>query len=75
VGSQSYAGGVNVLYGSAAGLTDADNQWFDQSDANVIGYAAENDGFGNALTIGDINGDDYDDLVVGVPGNIFTAGG
>lgn len=75
VGSEAYAGGVNVLYGSAAGLTDADNQWFDQSDANVVGYAGEEDRFGDALTIGDINGDDYDDLVVGVPGEYLFSGG
>jgi hypothetical protein len=75
VGSEVSAGGVNVLYGSAAGLTDADNQWFDQSDANVVGYPAENDRFGNALTIEDINGDDYDDLVVGVPGEYHYSGG
>ena len=75
VGSEAYAGGVNVLYGSAAGLTDTDNQWFDQSDADVVGYAGEEDRFGNALTIGDINGDDYDDLVVGVPGESLNSGG
>ena len=75
VGSEASAGGVNVLYGSAAGLTDTDNQWFDQSDGDVVGYAGEEDRFGNALTIGDINGDDYDDLVVGVPGEYLYSGG
>jgi hypothetical protein len=60
------AGAVNVLYGSAAGLTaDRDQLW---SEANLPGRAVDHDGFGSALTSGDFDGDGFDDLAIGIPG-------
>lgn len=67
VGSRVDAGAVNVLYGSSSGLTAADNQLFSQAGP-VRGAAEADDRFGQALATGDVNGDGYDDLVVGVPG-------
>jgi len=69
--SGSDEGGVSVIYGSASGLHaslgHADQFW--HQDSKGIADTAENgDGFGSALTIGDFNGDTFDDLVVGVPG-------
>jgi hypothetical protein len=61
-------GGVNVLYGSADGLTTSGSRWFHQNLAGVFGSAEVDDSFGQALAIGDLNGDGYGDLVVGVPG-------
>jgi hypothetical protein len=75
VGGEAYAGGVHVLYGSAAGLTDTNNQWFDQDNVNVIGYAGEDDRFGDALSMADVDGNGYLDLVVGVPGEYLYRGG
>jgi FG-GAP repeat protein len=55
-------------------LTDATN-WCVQQDSNgVPGGAENNDHFGGALAFGDFNGDGYDDLAVGVPGENNDAG-
>ena len=64
------AGAVNVIYGSAGGLTSTGNQIFHQSSPsqNSLNGLAENaDQFGDSLVSGNVNHDDYDDLVVGVP--------
>jgi hypothetical protein len=42
-------GGVAVLYGSAAGLTTAGSDWFDQSMSGVPGRAEPGDEFGSVL--------------------------
>lgn len=70
VGGVLDAGAVNVLYGSASGLqvdSPADQLWH-QDSAQVEDAAEEADGFGSALAVGDYNGDGFDDLAVGVPG-------
>jgi hypothetical protein len=41
---------------------------FTQGSPGVPGDNAPGDGFGDALSIGDLNGDGYDDLAIGVPG-------
>jgi hypothetical protein len=62
------AGSVNVLYGSAIiGLTTAEQQLWSQDSTGILDSAEENDRFGSALAAGDFNGDDRDDLAVGVP--------
>ena len=43
------AGAVQILYGSAAGLTGSGSQFWHQNVAGVDGSAEEGDGFGNAL--------------------------
>jgi hypothetical protein len=65
---QDNAGVVQVIYGSAAGLTaDRDELWA-QTSNNVPGDAETNDRFGAALSTGDYNYDGYSDLAIGVPG-------
>ncbi|MFC3194808.1 hypothetical protein ACFODZ_11210 [Marinicella sediminis] len=64
------AGAVNVIYGSAGGLTTTGNQIFHQSSPSqnsLNGLAEAADQFGDSLVAGNINYDDYDDLVVGIP--------
>jgi hypothetical protein len=64
----SQLGAVNVLYGSASGLTGAGSQLFTQGSPGVVGTAENGDEFGRALATGDVNGDGASDLAVGVPG-------
>jgi FG-GAP repeat protein len=68
---QSNAGVVNVLYGSATGLDATmpiDNQLWTQDTPNIQDQAEPEDAFGSSLSTGDFNGDGFDDLVVGAPG-------
>jgi hypothetical protein len=66
-GATSGAGAVQVLYGSAGGLTGAGSQIFSQDSPGVGGTAEAFDLFGVALSAGDFNSDGFADLGVGVP--------
>ncbi len=68
IGSISEAGAVNVLYGSAAGLTSVGNQQWSQGVAGIVGDPETGDAFGFSVAADDLNNDGYDDLVVGAPG-------
>jgi hypothetical protein len=65
------AGAVVVLYGSAAGLTGARAQLFHQDLPQMVDRAEIGDRFGAALATGDLNGDGFADLAIGVPGEDF----
>lgn len=69
VGSVGQAGAVSVIYGTASGGLDVSgNQYWNQNEADMGDVAETNDFFGRALAAGDFNGDGYDDLAVGIPG-------
>ena len=78
LGSNAVAGAVNVLYGSAGGLTGSGSQLFTQDTPGVGGDAERLDEFGRTLAAGDFNNDGADDLAIGVPseaiGTIELAG-
>ena len=67
------SGGVTVLYGAKRGLRATGSQRW--SRANLPGSPADRDEFGAALAAADFDGDGYDDLVVGVPGDDIAADG
>jgi hypothetical protein len=77
-GSIEDAGTVNVLYGSAGGLTGSGSQTFTQNTPGVGSTAEAFDSFGSALATGDFDNDGFFDLAVGVPGedigSAFEAG-
>jgi|CXWL01.1.fsa_nt_gi hypothetical protein len=65
------AGAVYVLYGSPSGLNAAGGRpalLLHQDQAGVDDTAEAEDRFGAALAVGNFNGDPYDDLAVGIPG-------
>ena len=63
------AGVVNVLYGSGSGLVSAGDQLWHQNVGGIASSCAVNDHFGYALAAGDFDGDGFDDLAIGVPGD------
>ena len=71
------AGAVNLINGSANGLTAQANSLLteDPTDPNALFGAGAGDRFGEVLARGDFNGDSIIDLAVGVPENDFAAAG
>src|SRR6187551_2868316 len=69
VGTIGDAGAVHVLYGTTTGVSSANTQIWTQNSLGIVGDVSEElDLFGYALAAGDFNGDDFDDLAVGVVG-------
>ena len=65
------AGAINVIMGSDEGLTaDGNSQWF-QDSFGINGVSDKGDVFGSALTGADFDGDGFDDLLIGVPGEDY----
>lgn len=71
----SAAGVIHVVYGSAGLLSGLDSQIWSQGSAGLTGSKGENEKFGYSLAAGDFNGDNRDDLAVGVPGEGHVGGG
>jgi hypothetical protein len=71
VGSQAGAGAVNILYGSATGLTSTGSRFLSQDTASVVDAAEEDDACGAALVAADFNDDGRSDLAIGCPGESY----
>ncbi|HEV8631841.1 MAG TPA: FG-GAP repeat protein [Thermoanaerobaculia bacterium] len=61
------AGRFYVFAGSAAGLTTAGAQEWNQGSWGIEGSVEDGDNLGWALTVADFNGDGFDDVAAGVP--------
>lgn len=73
-GSTTDGGAINILPGSAAGLTATGDLRFHQATTGIKGQAITGDEFGAALAAADFNGNGYDDLAIGAPGASSDAG-
>jgi hypothetical protein len=74
VNDVSNPGAVAILHGGAGGLqatTPADQFWHQDSDS-VRDVAEQGDLLGSALAAGDFDGDGFDDLAAGVPGELVN---
>ena len=63
----SNAGMVQIIYGSASGLTADGDQMFFQGAFNVDDTPEVDDMFGSVLACGDFDGDGFADLAIGIP--------
>ena len=66
-GENNGAGGVNIVYGSAGGLTSVRNQFWNQDSAGILGAAEAGDRFGGALAAANFGKTFHADLAIGVP--------
>jgi hypothetical protein len=67
VGSVADGGVVNVLYGSATGLTAAGDQLWHENVTEIEDTVEGTEQFGNTVAWGNFNGDGNDDLAIAVP--------
>ncbi len=68
IGDLADAGTVHVIYGAEGGLNADGNQVWSQETPGIAGAPESGDVFGNSLATGDFNGDGFDDLAIGSPG-------
>ena len=67
-GKRNNVGLIQVFTGGAAGLVGSASMSWHQDSTGVRGRAEQGDRFGSSLAAGDFDGDGYDDVAVGVPG-------
>lgn len=66
---QPNAGWVTILYGDDRGLSGRGSIRIGQDSPGVDGEPGAGDWFGHSVTSGDFNGDGFDDVAVGAPGD------
>ncbi len=70
-GENGGAGGVYTFYGATA-TTVGRQQYWSQDTADIQGSGQLDDAFGAAVAAGDFNNDGFDDLAIGVPGEVVS---
>ncbi|KAB2958329.1 MAG: hypothetical protein F9K16_13590 [Thermoanaerobaculia bacterium] len=74
IGTVTNAGAIQIVYGSASGLTATGNTFFRQGAGGISANPEPFDYFGQSLAAGDFDADGFDDLAIGAPGeDIETA--
>ncbi len=68
IGTIQDAGAVNIIYADASGLSENNDQGFDQDTSGISGDANASDWFGDSVALGDFNHDGFVDMVVGITG-------
>lgn len=68
-GEHDGAGGVWVFYGASTTMPGRQQYW-DQAAPGVGGVPTAGDAFGAAVAAGDFDADGFDDLAIGVPGDV-----
>ncbi|MEG3586491.1 MAG: S8 family serine peptidase [Actinomycetota bacterium] len=68
IARQDGAGAAHVIYGSPTGLNSETSDILHQYTRGLRGRPETNDSFGEAIDVGNINGDIFEDIVIGVPG-------
>jgi hypothetical protein len=68
LGSKGFVGAVQVLYGTPKGVKADGSRLFSQDSGGIADVAEQGDSFGFSLAPADFDGDGYDDLAVGAPG-------
>ena len=74
-----FAGAIQVYsFSTGSELSITSNRLYSQDSYGIQGAAETADSFGEVLAMGDLNGDGYDDIAVGIPsekiGSIYQAG-
>ena len=62
------AGSITVLFGTLEGLTSARARRLRSGFGSVVGLSDSGNNFGAAMQAAYVDGDDYQDLLVGIPG-------
>jgi hypothetical protein len=74
LGTALDAGYVNVLYGSAGGLTSTGDQGWSQDSDGISSASETGDEFGFDLAVGNLTADRFADLTIGSPGEDDSGG-
>lgn len=67
IGDVSDSGALHVIFGSPSGLTAVDNQLWYQGKDGIANAPETSDEFGAVLAVGNFDGDQFDDLAIGIP--------
>jgi len=67
IDGETNAGAVQVFDGASGGLQDNADEFIWSQSGDIVGVAEANDRFGEVLTTGDFDADQFTDLVVSAP--------